>query len=373
MTEKTLRALGLDLGNSITNAVAGWTESLENWVDVPTAVARVENWTPANDAKPDEALFLRIKSAAVEGEHSWLVGKALATETDIPPSAPGKNAIKVDTESLFVTGLAAIGLLIFRRYRSEIKGGRITVRVSMMAASVPWGQHSDYAKATMSEKLVGTHELVFAHLPGFGELAITLMVEKVVTSPEGVPALMALAYLIGPGDVLKAARPELVRSIIGLLDAGGGTTDILLFNPKFNLVRGSCDTLSHGINDALKRALKELHNDRWEQRFPNVTALVDHIRRGEWEVPGHSGPMNLHKYLDPELKPIANVISQEIRQRWGEAVSHFFLVGGGAVVLADLLSLPAGRKPEVPENPEWMNAKGNYIVARLALGERAAQ
>lgn len=368
--EHVIRFLGMDLGNSVTKVVAGWNKSQANWAEVPTEVAKVATWTPGADARLDESLYVRFKSHAVAAD-SWLVGKA-AMEGDIPSSRPGKGTIKVDTPELFIAGLAAIGLLCINRFRLNSRTGEATIRINLLATSLPWGQFNDGNKEAMRQKLRGAHALEFPNLPRLGSLKLNLVVERVVCSPEGMPALMAQAYEVNRDDQLTAARPDLVQAVIGVIDVGGGTTDILLFDPRFRLIRGSCDTLNYGINDALRKAHATLLQQRWEIRFPTVAALVDHIRRGEVEIKG-KGDHKIHlirDYLEEHLISIAGSISSEINQRWSTAVQRFFMVGGGAVVLEPYLTLGESR-PETPRYPEWQNAVGNYIVGRLALGERA--
>lgn len=372
VVEHLIRAVGWDGGNSMTNVVAEAGRG-QSWVDMPTEVVSVRGWRPASDHKLENALYARITSPALKESDYWLVGSGVANETDLADKVQrtAKGANKAESDPIYVTGLMALAWLGIRRFGPDIRGGKLAVRIKALAGSLPWSQFGDEQNKKRREaSLKATHRLEFPELPGIGALDMALTIENVMESPEGMPALMSLAYRVNGEDALTAARPELVKSIVGVADVGGGTTDLLMFEPKLRLMRGSCDTLQYGVNDALRKAHKRLVNDGWGLKFGTVASIVEHIRRGEWEVAGKGGKtLNLHNYLDDDLTTIAKAVSSEINARWTEAVPHFFLVGGGAHVLKPFLQL--NDAPEVPNNPEWANAVGNYIIARLALGERA--
>lgn len=390
MQEVDIAQVGLDLGNSIIKAVAGVRQNGRDWVEIPTIVLRdAEGVQRSEESRLGllDSLDLTLDSPVLSAGATsglgaatpatrWRVGGSVIRDRRRGDRAvvPPKGAVKTESLPILVTGLTALAVLgIGRVTEARLRrDGALTVRIGVLGASLPYNQHNAH-KATLRRLLRGHHILRFSDLPRIGSLEVHLHVGVVQTLPEGMPAVLSYAYTLSRDGyvVTMPSRSQLLSQPLGVLDVGGGTTDVILFDlvdGRWSLDDTASVTLNFGVNDALTTAVERLQQDGWS-RFQNVGTLVRAIRAGETvlrDMRDGTGEINLMDYVaNEDLRMLGERVSEVLRDRWHKEIASFLLAGGGAMILyrSGYLAMPWKRQPELLPNAEWANAVGNLLFA----------
>ena len=367
IAELAVEAAGLDAGNSICNVVLG---RAENRVEIPTIGLRDYILRERDEeAKRTfaQSYIVQIESQAVANS-VWLVGAGVSQDPNRQLAlTPKPGSLKPENETILVTSLTALALaaLQFRGLDKIPKRHEMTVRIKWLSATLPYRQHRKEQKQLLKSKLLGTHRVHFLDLEGIGEFIVYLTIENMLTYPEPMPALIALAHEVRRGKVV-AIRPELLENSCAVVDVGGGTSDIVVMDEGMSLNQGKSDTLEWGINQVLDQVLKDIPagwiNDR--------AALVDRIRREQWVLKGR-GELDLRPVLEQNLRTGIAAINEILEKASKDkTIAHFILVGGGAHLMADYLTPPADCKPETPADAEWLNALGAFYASLIASEEK---
>lgn len=396
--EVTIPAVGIDLGNSMIKVVAGLKaprskKNPDEWVEQPTMIlSHVDEDMAQNEltVRPLEAaLDATIRHDMLPGGGGrWRAGLAVARDRvrgHLGESSDGGK--KVESLPVLVTGLMALSelgvRLALQSVGSEAKlkkaaEGVLHVRINALGASLPYGQH-ETTKETLKQILRRSFTLTFHSLPKLGDLRLNVSIGSVTTTPEGRSAVVAEVFTQSPeGAVVYRSERHaaLMREPLGVLDVGGGTTDLLLFDvipgaggkPTWSLDTDRSRTIDFGINAAIKTAVEGLKKDDWGAKFPNEAALTAYLRTGARSLTDRSsGKEEEHPLLpylkNQDMKLLADQINKRINTEWNREIGTFLLVGGGAQLVHECGYLNTKRTPLTVEDPEWANAIGNYLLA----------
>jgi plasmid segregation protein ParM len=176
---------------------------------------------------------------------------------------------------------------------------------------------------------------------------MTVVFEKVTMFPQAMGALYG-----------RLLRNKIGMSgIVGLIDVGFKTTDIILFDMTTRKVlEGYNDTILVGTNDIvvgvqnlIKQDAGAVPNPEWiEQAIIQKQPL--YFNRKEYDVA---------RMAAEQEKVLANVIVSRVGRRWGDLLKRIniiFLAGGGATYLQDAISRIA--RYEVLSDSQFANADG---------------
>lgn len=176
---------------------------------------------------------------------------------------------------------------------------------------------------------------------------ITIFLKQVIMFPQAVAALYGQLMKNGTGD----------SGIVGLVDIGFATTDIVLFDvaskkflDKFN------GTITHGVNDVIIGIQDEIKSElgfapdleEIEQSLIKETKL--HFNKKEYDV---------SQLAVKQKKALETLLVANIRRRWRDhekKLKVVYLAGGGASIIQEGISEFANC--EIIRNAQFANAKG---------------
>lgn len=373
--EMIIGAAGLDGGNSETKVQVLHGASELIGVKVPTiGLRRYKHQERTEHTKRtlEQTYVVTFDSPAVDKDITWLIGEGVSLErVSTLPTKPEPGSNKADVEVIMATALVSLAraAMDFRGVdKLPMARRELPVRYRFLGTNLPYQQYNKANKLTMKQKLVGTHKVCFADLAGVGAFTVIITVETLLQYPEGMPAVIAAAHDIKRGRVV-AIRPELLEDTVAVLDLGGGTSDLCIFDEGLNLNGSQSDTLEWGVNNVLDEALKQLKG--W---VDTRAELASRLRSQDWIVKGKTD-LDLRDVPDlmDGLKGLAEQVSTIVEKQWKNRIRHFFLVGGGALALKPFLTLPPEYPIETFDDSEWLNCRGNLYAALMALEEAEKQ
>lgn len=190
-----------------------------------------------------------------------------------------------------------------------------------------------------------------------------------IVSSEGVSAW--LTYVKEKG--LSADEAESTRWV-GVVDIGGNTTDVAVISPRNKMVdHAHSGSESMGVMQVHDRIRIEIQN-KFGVRDVSFSfcddALHAYTKTGKGSVRLQRETFDLTEIIESAIKPVAQNISYKVRQIVGPMMAELerlIVVGGGANLFRSGLDLDGF---EIPESPEFANAKGMYIRASYALSQK---
>ncbi len=159
-----------------------------------------------------------------------------------------------------------------------------------------------------------------------------------------------------------------VDGLIGCIDIGTKTTDFTVFAPRrVRLVENMSGTLDVGVHLIHSHILREIES---LTGLRPSTPELERILRAKITIK-RSKKYDLTAVIDAGKKDLSKQIADEIAKRWSHQINNFnmvFLAGGGAELLRNEMdSIYEGII--IPDDPEFLNAKGFLIVANELVGQ----
>lgn len=212
-------------------------------------------------------------------------------------------------------------------------------------------------RGVVRERLSGEHGV---QREGRHRQSLTVIDVKVVPQPFGTLLAATLNDRGGVADL------DLARGAIGVVDAGGKTTNLLSVNRLTEINR---ETASVGVGawDAV-RALRGILSTE----CPDLD-LRDHQVIGAIiarQIKYFGQPVDLAGMVDDILEPLANQIIAEASQLWngGAGLDAILVSGGGALLLGPYIKRHF-RHARIVDEPVFANALGFYRFAEY-LGRK---
>lgn len=198
----------------------------------------------------------------------------------------------------------------------------------------------------------------------FKDIERVLHFSKVTVFPQAAGAV----YYALLDEMGQSRYPELIEegSMIGLVDIGEGTTDVIVFQlrPKFRVLEAFSDTINIGIG-TLKQSIRQSFIDQTRVSLDPML-MEEAIQKGRiWHKDRY---VDLTRVLESTKQAIAKTILDHVKSRWGaraDLMRAVFLAGGGAELLKTYLDSMHADTRLVP-NPQGANACGFWRVGNLA-------
>ena len=196
-----------------------------------------------------------------------------------------------------------------------------------------------------------------------GGRQVARIVKNVVTT-EAIAAYFDM--LIGMDGRPAPDADELERSMVGVIDVGGKTTDCAVVHPggeQVDVARsGSSDVGVLQLNDSVEAMLRT----KFELDNVPVTMVEDAVRNGTVKICGVGE--TVANEVRQAKERLAEQIMSTVRAKIGSGKDLQFVlfVGGGAIVMRDQLAkhFPHAR---FPDRPEFANARGMLKIVKYVL------
>lgn len=310
--------VGLDIGYSATKAVAG-----ERRVNIPSAVGTPEK--ARFSLNGDASLIL------VQPEHVQVGGSAIEQSRFLHRR---EDRRWVESDEWYTLFLAALTELSTTRYDSAVR----------IVTGLPVSFFDD--KATVKARLVGEH-----HVQRENRHAQTFVVTECTVIPQPFGCLCAACL----NDKGKVVDMDLATGAVGVIDAGGKTTNLLSVNRLAEIGRETA-SVNVGAWDAV-RAIR-----RWlDANCPDLELrdhqVIDAIIARQTLYYGE--PVDLEEAVDAALEPLADQVIAEASQLWNgaAALAAILVSGGGALLLGPYIEKHFRHARVVPD-PVYANAVG---------------
>lgn len=212
-------------------------------------------------------------------------------------------------------------------------------------------------RRTLRDRLLGEHRTQRE-----GRRAQVFRVVDCHVIPQPFGALLAATL----DDRGRIADTNLASGVVGVLDIGGKTTNLLAVN-RLNEIRRETASVNVGAWDAV-RAVRE-----WLSEHCPDLDLRDHqvieavIAR---QVRYYGNPVDLSDAIDTALEPLADQVIAAASQLWnGAAGLDAILVGGGGALLLGPYIQRHFRHARIVQDAVFANALGFWRFCQRLAGE----
>jgi plasmid segregation protein ParM len=190
-----------------------------------------------------------------------------------------------------------------------------------------------------------------------GRRAQVFRVSECRVIPQPFGALLSLA-LDNHGRV---SDTELATGMVGVIDVGGKTTNLLSVNRLAEIARATA-SVNVGSWDAM-RAVRDWLSDRCPDLELRDHQVIEAMIAREVLYYGES--VDLSEVVDAALEPMAAQIVAQATQLWnaGAGLSAILVSGGGALLLGPAIKKHF-RHARVVEDPVFANAVGYWKFAQ---------
>jgi plasmid segregation protein ParM len=172
---------------------------------------------------------------------------------------------------------------------------------------------------------------------------------------------------------MYSMQPIPQEGLVGLLDIGFFTTDLVLFEKeKDNVI--PLKKYFRSINLGVSRAI-QLFIDNFMEMTGEPLSLTEGIEvwdRGKITYRGDA--VDIKPMIEQAKNYAGKAISNAINEAWIEKIhrlDHVYLSGGGALELGAVLREALPRAIQV-EDPQFANARGFYKMMELAVNNKTA-
>jgi len=319
--------LGLDLGYSATKAVAG----PQRMITFPSVVGTPEKARFSINGTEDNIILKTDRGTKQVGE-----GAVLQSRFQDRP----EDRAWIESDAYHYLMLAAFT--------------ELTTATScdlMVVTGLPVAFYSD--KNLLRDRLLGEHRVARE-----GRRAQLFRVTDARVIPQPFGALVAETL----NDHGKVIDPDLAAGVVGVIDVGGKTCNLLSVN-RLTEVGRETSSVSVGAWDAA-RAL----GDYLTEHYPRLS-LRDHqindiiVKR---QMSYEQEPVDMGAVVDAILEPMADQVIAEASQLWngGASLDAILVAGGGALLLSPFLERRFPRL-RVVDNPVYANSIGFWRFAQM--------
>lgn len=250
----------------------------------------------------------------------------------------GRPVENLDFDRL--TGAPEMRVLLYAalaQYQDE--HGPFDAPLSLMAGlplqMMTGDQAKDYQKSVRSW-LMGTHEF------DVDGISHSIEIEEVRQTSQPVGALFD--YVLDQKAQMIGERGSALLDEVGVISVGFNTVELLVVKE-----RGAVERFTHGNTVGVRRLLELVNMDgMW-----SLGELDSRLRAGHLDV--------------KKALPIwAREVNGEIERRWGQSHRRFarvLIVGGGALLLKEALTLQFGHKAYLPNDPVLSIARGLWKLS----------
>lgn len=233
--------------------------------------------------------------------------------------------------------------------------------------SLPPGMYWD--KEKQKENLAGVYTVEVPDERGkFKTLTYNVPIELIRAIPEGLGTICTFT-LDQKGN---EADSTLFNNVVGVLDVGTYTTDVILLD-RLKIVRNGTDSIKHALND-IHTALKNYASGKGYDLDSHKADEV--MRQGWFRKDGQREPVG--KQVNGWAEQLAAAASGLIRSKWngGDDVDYIIVTGGGGDLVYPFIKREFNRGNIervflVEEDPHFANCEGGFRYGLLK--ERAAQ
>jgi len=325
-----MQALAIDLGYSQTKVAGPLGESMFASVVGTPDVSRF-------------GLNLNGTRQLVVNGSTWLIGEEAVEQSRFLQRREDRRWIESDEyHTLFIAALdAAI----------NGNGGEHQV---LLVTGLPLAYYDD--KDALQNRLLGRF---MVQRKGQSPHYVRIRECRVVPQPFG--SLFSLAFDEN-GDIQDGA---LLDGIVGILDIGSKTTNILAATHARELLRASSSVNSGGWD--IVRAVKEHLSTTFEDADPRDHEVAQAIVNRSYSYYGRR--VDLSSIIDDVVQPFAEQVSATASQLWnrGASMDTILITGGGAHLVGGTLKRHFSRHADVRlvSDPQMANVRGYYRYARF--------
>lgn len=212
-------------------------------------------------------------------------------------------------------------------------------------------------KEILSGLLTGaSHKFIIS---GSDERTVNVKQCRVIPQPFGTVIDFAL------DDNGNIQDHELANGVVGVLDIGGKTTNILTVTKLSERVRQTTSVNVGGWN--VVRAMRTYLDNHYPDMDMRDHEVQNAVMNGEFKYFGET--VDISQIVREKLATIASQIIDEATQLWngGAGLDRVIITGGGALVFGSYI-LPFFRHAMIAREPIFANARGY-----LKLANRIAQ
>jgi len=186
--------------------------------------------------------------------------------------------------------------------------------------------------------LMGSHEF------DVDGISYEIEVEEVRQTSQAVGALFD--YVLDQKAQMIGERGSVLLDEVGVISVGFNTVELLVVKE-----RGAVDRFTHGNTVGVRRLLELINRD-------SLFSL------GELDAKLRAGRLSAE--VKQALPIWAREVNGEIERRWGQLHRRFakvLIVGGGALLLKEALTLQFGHKAYLPNDPVLSIARGLWKLS----------
>lgn len=333
--------IAIDLGNKFVKAQTDTGERVFFRPVIATAPARrqvfsVSSKKASSDLVESESIQVSIGSG--KNARSYYVGKLAERRGELPERVFGKE--KYTTASAQRLIWAALALLV--------KGNEPVDLV----LDFPYGQFAA-VKDHFADKLRGKTETVAIH----GQAGQPITIRSVAEYPQSLVA----AYALMPEYQEVFAEDD--GGYIAIVDIGGGTTDVAVFemiHGDFVIDEDISGTLQHGTHDLTQVIRRRMESETGDLIDADLADRI--VEKGRafygdrvWSFPDEVAytAANLAAVLKSQINDLFGIRKNRIRA--------MFWIGGGASLLEK--NLQGFHFQDIfPKNAQWKNVEGCLLV-----------
>ncbi|MCM2535163.1 plasmid segregation protein ParM [Neobacillus pocheonensis] len=239
----------------------------------------------------------------------------------------------------------------------EGKGKRIDVFV---VTGVPAEEKETIWEADIIKAFTGSHEIIM----NGKKIRINVVATKVLAQPIGDYMNTFL------DDFGRKKDPSIKDKYIGIIDIGGGTTDldgVYKGRPSLQMDRYTIRVGSRKAYEEIVRYIKKLYPSCRKATIENVEKALHDNTDTFWV--NASTPVDLKQIKDEAYKNLADEIISDINSYWDDRMKfdEIHLIGGSADLVAKHLKKVYGNRISFFDESQLINANGFYkysIIAR---------
>jgi hypothetical protein len=254
----------------------------------------------------------------------------------------GRPVENLDFERL--TGAPEMRVLLYAalaQYQNEY--GPFDASLSLMVGlplQMMTGEQAKNYQRDIRNWLKGTHQF------DVDGISYSIEVEDVKQTPQPVGALFD--YVLDHRAQMIADRGSLLLEEVGVISVGFNTVELLVVRD-----RGAVERFTTGATVGVRRLLELINRE-------GLFSL------GELDSKLRAGRLNAE--LKQALPVWSREVNGEIEKRWGQSHRRFakvLIVGGGALLLKEALTLQFGHKAYVPSDPVLSIARGLWKLSSM--------
>jgi len=368
--KKITRVVGIDAGNGLTNIRSVYPDGSPYALTLPSIYNLAGNEGASLGFDSGEPL--RLERFTIDGvEYIW--GEDIARVDN-----PKETASTLQNRYL-TSNFKTLAKIILGKVAKDIE--LKPTEYILVSTGVPSNQtNNENAVQGIKKAFLGDS----AEYPGLHKLDVDgteyiINVAEVIVTAQPLATVFSV-YLDENG---KVSDPSIPKKKIGVVDIGGGTTDLDTVLPGLRRAPAPISE-TFGFNDVYRKIRNYISEKNKAQIKVNDYILLDIIQKAEAEAEEKgTDPVYIYKGSDKQVEvdftkvyrdalvDLGSSINAAISEKWTDLKSFdlTFMTGGSAKRIAPYVEVLD--KPDFPKDPGLSNVEGYYRFGKAYLNKRA--